>query len=192
MAALPAWAGSWAYDNGPINGNVDGWTINFGFTVSDSYVAAGTSVNGFEFGAHEFPEDTLSSLGWILSTGPCSGSGCGTIVGSGTATGSNLTDQFLFVNEFGFDVDLITVSNLNVTQINGQGYWLTLENAATPSGDPAYWDENSGVGCQSQGCPRVHLRIRWAAFLPKRSPSVAAQVELLRSPAASCSSARAW
>ena len=153
MAALPAWAGSWSYDNGPINGNIDAWYINFGFTVSDSYVAGGTSANGFEFGALEDPGDRVSSLGWILSTGPCSGSGCGTIVGSGTATGSNLTDQFLHVNEFGFDIDLVTVSNLNVPQINGQGYWLTLENAATSFGDPVGWDENSGVGCQSQGCP---------------------------------------
>ncbi len=25
------------YENGPINGNTDAWTINFGFVVSDSF-----------------------------------------------------------------------------------------------------------------------------------------------------------
>ena len=155
LASVPAWAGSWTYENGPINGNVDAWTINFGFTVSDSYLAAGTSVNGFEFGVRVVPGNVVNGVDWILSTGPCSdpGSGCGTIVGFGTAT-SNLTDQFLFINNFGYEIDLITVSNLNVPEIGGQGYYLTLANATTvQSLEPVYWDENSGVGCHSAGCP---------------------------------------
>lgn len=155
LAALPAWGGSWSYENGPINGNIDGWTINFGFTVSNSYFAGGTSVDGFEFAARELPGDRVTAVDWILSTGPCSdpSGGCGTIVGAGTASGSNLTDQLLFINQFGYDIDLVTVSNLNVPEINGSEYWLTLANATVPSGDPVYWDENSGVGCQSHGCP---------------------------------------
>ncbi len=155
LITVPAWAGSWTYENGSINGNVDAWTINFGFTVSDSYVAAGSAVNGFEFGAREIPGDRVTGVDWILSTGPCSdsGSGCGTIVGLGTASGSNLTDTFLFVNEFGYYIDLITVSGLNIPEIDGRGYWLTLANATVSDGDPVYWDENSGVGCHSAGCP---------------------------------------
>jgi len=154
LATVPAWAGSWSYDNGPINGNVDAWTINFGFTVSDSYVAGGSSVSGFSFGAREIPGDHVTGVDWILSTGPCSdpGSGCGTIVGFGTAS-SNLTDTFLHDNIFGYAIDLITVSNLDVPEISGTQYWLTLANAVVPSTDPVYWDENSGVGCQSPGCP---------------------------------------
>src|SRR5271169_5529889 len=89
LAAVPASA-QWSYDNGPIKGLVGAWDINFGFTVSDSYVAGGTSVNGFEFGVHEFPFDMMTSVDWTLSTGPCSDpqGGCGTILGSGTASGS--------------------------------------------------------------------------------------------------------
>ena len=99
----------------------------------------------------------MTSVDWMLSTGPCSdfGSGCGTVVGFGTASGSNLTDQFLYTNGFGFDIDLITVSNLNVPEINGTGYWLTLANATVTNGDPVYWDENSGGGCHSPGCPSI-------------------------------------
>jgi hypothetical protein len=157
LASVPAWAGRWTYENGPINGNVDAWTINFGFTVSDSYLAVGTSVNGFEFGVRVIPGTVVNGVDWILSTGPCSdpGSGCGTIVGFGTAT-SNLTDQFLFINNFGYQIDLITVSNLNVPEIGGQGYYLTLANATTVQPlEPVYWDENSGVGCHSPGCPSI-------------------------------------
>jgi len=154
VLAAPALA-QWSYENGPINGNVDAWTINFGYTVSDSYVAGGTSVNGFAFGARELPGDTMTGVDWILSTGPCSNpqGGCGTILGSGTASGNNLTDKFLSYNQFGYQIDLITVSNLNVPENSGTEYWLTLANAVLPSGDPVFWDENSGKGCHSNGCP---------------------------------------
>jgi hypothetical protein len=32
-------------------------------------------------------------------------------------------------------------------------YFVTLSNAEVPDGDPTYWDQNAGVGCQSPGCP---------------------------------------
>ena len=47
LAAIPAWAN---WDNGPINGATDAWTINFGYIVSDSYVSDGSTVTGFTFG----------------------------------------------------------------------------------------------------------------------------------------------
>ncbi|HUI84843.1 MAG TPA: PEP-CTERM sorting domain-containing protein [Candidatus Binatia bacterium] len=28
-----------------------------------------------------------------------------------------------------------------------------MENAVSAFGDPVYWDENSGIGCHSPGCP---------------------------------------
>lgn len=37
--------------------------------------------------------------------------------------------------------------------LNNGTYWLNLENGVVPSGDPVYWDENSGIGCTSPGCP---------------------------------------
>ena len=40
------------YDDGPINGTVDAWTINYGYIVSDTFVAPhNTTVTGFMFGA---------------------------------------------------------------------------------------------------------------------------------------------
>src|ERR1039457_643933 len=35
------------YENGPVNGTVDAWTINFGYVISDS-ITLGGSVNSFD------------------------------------------------------------------------------------------------------------------------------------------------
>ena len=50
------------------------------------------------------------------------------------------------------DIDEVTASGLNVG-LNAGTYWLNIQNAVVPSGDPVYWDENSGQGCHSLGCP---------------------------------------
>ena len=50
------------YDNGAINGTTDGWTINFGFVVSDTFtLSTASTVTGLNFGAWVFPGDTLTS-----------------------------------------------------------------------------------------------------------------------------------
>ena len=149
LVAMPAWAQKWSYDNGPINGTTDAWTINFGYVVSDTFVAGGTNVTGFTFGVWEFPGDVMSSVQWSIT----SAENGGTVYGSGTASGSSLTDTFVSSNQYGYDIDKIAVSGLNVPEVSGTKYWLNLFNAAVPSGDPVYWDENSGKGCGGTGCP---------------------------------------
>jgi hypothetical protein len=146
LVAIPAWAD---YENGPINGTTDAWTINFGYIVSDTFVADAAAVTGFSFGVWEFPGDTLSSVEWSITSGENSG----TVFGSGTASGGNLADKFISTNQYGYNIDTITVTGLNVATTSGTTYWLNLQNAAVPSGDPVYWDENSGAGCKSSGCP---------------------------------------
>jgi len=123
------------YDNGPINGNVEAWTINFGYVISDSFTLLNNStVGGFNLGAWEFPGDILTSVDWAI-TSQADG---GTLYGSGTASGSNLTDQFIFTNQYGYDIDKITVTGLSVNLTSGTTYWLNLQNAMVPSGDPVY------------------------------------------------------
>ncbi len=149
LAAVPALAQS--YDNGPINGTTDAWTINFGYIVSDTFNLVGPTptITGFMFGVWEFPGDVLSSVDWSVTTGENGG----TTIGSGTASGKGLSDTFISTNQYGYDIDKITVSGLNV-ETGGPGtFWLNLQNAVVPSGDPVYWDENSGVGCGGSGCP---------------------------------------
>ena len=154
LQAIPA-AGQVLYDNGPINGNIDGWTINFGYIVSDNFtIAHNSTMTGFAFGTRQFPGDDLISVDWSVTSGENSG----TVYGSGTASGSQLTDKYVSTNEFGYYVNLITVTGLNVNLSGGTTYWLTLQNAKVPSGDPVFWDENDGVGCggdngKGGGCP---------------------------------------
>ncbi len=145
LAAIPAMA---QYDNGPINGTTDAWTINFGYIVSDTFTA-GSSFSGFQFGVWEFPGDTLSSVDWSVTSGENSG----TTFGSGTASGANLSDKFISTNQFGYDIDVISVTGSVNGLTSGGTYWLNLQNAAVPSGDPVFWDENSGAGCKGGGCP---------------------------------------
>jgi len=156
LAAIPAWA-QVLYDNGPINGTTDAWTINFGFLIADSFALLNNStVGGFNIGTWEFVGDRLISLDWAIESEPNGG----TLYGSGTARGSNLTDRFISVNQYGYDIDEITVTGLNVSLKSGTQYWLTLQNAVVPSGNPVYWDENSGAGCGGDdghggGCPSM-------------------------------------
>jgi len=160
LSPLPILAQYDMYDNGPINGTTDAWTINFGYVVSDSFmVSAGCcGVNGFMFGVWEEPGDILSSVQWSITSAPLgvvppNARSSYAVYGAGTASGSNLTDKFISSNQYGYDIDLITVTGLNVPATPGTKYWLSLFNAAVPSGDPVYWDENSGKGCGGAGCP---------------------------------------
>jgi len=147
LSVVPASA-STLYSNGPVKGNVDGWAINFGFTVSDSFLLTSHStVQGFDFAAWTLAGDEPRSVDWSLT----SSANGGTVYESGTA---NLTTQYLFTNGYGFNVDEESVSGLNLPLTAG-GYWLKLQNAVTQQGDPLYWDENSGSGCSSPGCPSL-------------------------------------
>ncbi len=138
------------YENGPVNGTTDAWTINFGYIVSDSFVPSnGGQVSGFDFGVWELPGDKLSSLQWSITSAPNGG----TVYGSGTVSGSSLTDKFISTNQWGYDIDEISATGLSVSVTSGSTYWFNVFNAAVPSGDPVYWDENSGKGCNSPGCP---------------------------------------
>ena len=73
--ATPAAAQNEIYDNGPINGNVDAWNINFGFAVSDSFVASdgNQTVSGMAFGAYLFFGDVLQSVDVSITSQPFGG-----------------------------------------------------------------------------------------------------------------------
>src|SRR5271165_568569 len=145
----PDCGGGPAYDNGPINGTTDAWTINFGYIVSDTFVLSGTPVTSFDLGVWEFQGDSVTSLDWSITSSPNGG----TVYGSGTVSGSSLTDTFISTNQYGYNIHKISATGLNVNVTSGSTYWVNFFNASVPSGDPVFWDENSGAGCQSPGCP---------------------------------------
>jgi PEP-CTERM motif-containing protein len=147
LASVPALADV-LYENGPINGETDAWTINFGFALANTFtISTGDStVNGVSFGAWLFPGDVLESAEVTLSTESLGG---GTIFFDGVV---NFTASGCFLNNYSFEVCTET-GNFTPTVIGNGTYWLTLQNAIVNNGDPIYWDENSGVGCHSPGCP---------------------------------------
>jgi len=144
LAIVPALAD---VNNGNINGTTDAWTFNFGYVVSDTFVpGATTNIIGFQIGLWEFPGDTVTSLDWSISSAEFGG----TVYGSGTASGGSVTDTFISSNQFGYNIDKVSVTGLSVPVTGGVTYWLNLANASVASGDPVYWDENSGPASASE------------------------------------------
>jgi hypothetical protein len=143
LAVVPAVAQTDLYDNGPINGTTDAWTINSGFAVSDTFNLSGASnVSGLSFGAWILPGDVLESAEVSITSGEFGG----TTFFDGSV---NLTASGCSTNQFGYNV--CTVSGSFANQSLGAGtYWLNLSNAVVSTGDPVYWDENSGPSSASQ------------------------------------------
>jgi hypothetical protein len=151
LAAVPAMAQyncpANCYDNGPVNGQVDAWTINNGFAVSDSFhLANETEIQNISFWAWVEPGDTATSVEVAIGTTPFNNDLL-------DETGVTLTQSDCFTNNFGFDICHESGNLTSFVQPGAGNYWLTLENAATSEVGPLYWDENSGVGCTSPGCP---------------------------------------
>ena len=91
-------------------------------------------------GVWEFPGDTMQTVDWTITA---------TENGTGVGGTANVTDTFISTNQYGYNIDLVTF-NLDWASLPAGTYWLNLYNATVPSGDPVYWDENSGVGCKSR------------------------------------------
>ena len=132
------------YDNGPINGNTDAWTINFGYITSDSFnvMYNSTVITGLSFGAWLFSGDTLTSVEVSITSGENSGT-------SYFDQTVNFTQGNCTINEYGYNVCAETGS-FNGPTLNAGTYWVNLQTASVPSGDPVYWDENSGSSLASQ------------------------------------------
>ena len=150
IAAAPAMADQILYDNGPINGTTNAWTINSGFAVSDSFTLNDFFtyywfVNDLYFGVWLVQGDTVTSVQMDIGTSPF-----GTNVLSVVRNPTGSTD--LGINQYGYDIQQIELPLFGEEMLPGT-YWLTLSNAVAPSGNPIYWDSNSGIGCQSYGCP---------------------------------------
>jgi hypothetical protein len=140
-------SGQTIYDNGPIFGEADAWTINEGFAVSDTFtVSQGTSqINGVVFGAWVFPGDVVESVEISITSQEFGGT-------TYFDQQVSFTQSDCMTNHYGFNLCDETGSFNGPTLGNGT-YWLNLSNAVANTGDPVYWDENSGMGCTSPGCP---------------------------------------
>lgn len=138
VGVAPASASTVLYDNGPVNGTVDAWNINFGYAVSDSFdLSSAAAITGADFYLWASPGDSLTTVDWAVSSDPLVG---GTTYDSGTASS---IASFLFTNDYGFSLiaETIAIPSLNL----GVGsYWFTLQNAVVVSGGSIFWDQNDG------------------------------------------------
>ena len=129
------------YDNGPVNGELNGFDIDIaaGYSVTDSFSLTSTAnVTGVDLAVWVLTGDSPLSVDWAITTSPFAGviaSGSGATL-SGADLGTNETDQFdVFSESFSLDVPNLAAGN----------YYLQLSNAdVSTSGDPVYWDENDG------------------------------------------------
>lgn len=137
ITVIPAMAQIDLYDNGPSNGNIDAWTINFGFFVSDLItLTQPATVTGLQFTAWLFPGDVLETADFSLTEDE----GGGRTFFTGTV---DFIQSGCLSNGFGFNVCTETGSIAGL-DLNAGGYWLNLQNAVVASGNPVYWDENDG------------------------------------------------
>src|SRR5208337_3711318 len=146
LAAVPAFAQG--YNNGPINGTTDAWTINNGFVVSDTFTVPsdGGPPGDLSFGAWVFPGDVLQTVEVTITSSEFGGTVYSDQVLSFTQSGCS-------GNQYGYNVCTETSSNFTGPNLAAGTYWMNLQNAVVNTGDPIYWDENSGIGCNSPGCP---------------------------------------
>jgi len=142
LAAVPT-AAQTVYNNGPINGNVDAWLIYEDFIVSDTFnvVNNNTAITGASFGLWLFPGDTLTSAELSITSSENGGT-------SYFDQTLSFTQGMCHGNERGFNVCQENTSFSGPT-LNAGTYWLNLDNASVPNGDPVYWDENSGPSSAS-------------------------------------------
>lgn len=137
------------YENGPINGEVDAWTINEGFALGDTFFISNPSstVTGLAFGVWLIPGDVLQSAEVTITS---------EVLGGTTYFDQDIsfTASGCFMNTFNYQVCTETGMFSGPT-LNSGTYWVNLQNAITADGNPAYWDQNEGIGCNSPGCPSI-------------------------------------
>jgi hypothetical protein len=155
----PAVAATTLYDNGPIGNPIEGWNINLGLSVSDSFtLSQGSTINGFTAGLDVYPGDLPSSVNYGISATPF-----GTDLGSGTVTLTNV-----YCSGCGPGGAYYSTASINPVNLPAGRYYLTLKNGTTQLNNPLYWIENDGVGCTGDngrggGCPSTAYEDQWSA-----------------------------
>ncbi len=151
LAASPLAAQNNVYDNGPSDGQTWGWALNFGFATSNSFYyynanncgwgGAPCSVNGVSFAAWLVPGDVMLSAEVSITSSEFGG----TTFFDQTV---NFTQSGCYDNGLDFSICTETGRFPDLYLSTGT-YWLNLQNALVNSGDPVWWDQNSGPSLAS-------------------------------------------
>jgi len=125
-------------------GPTTGWNISSGSVVSDSFhLDFQTGIGGLSFADWVLPGDIAQSVEISIT--------------SSEFGGTTYFDQTLDVtqfgcvlNQYGYNVCTLTGFFFFSPTFNAGTYWLNLQNATGTTGDPIYWDENSGPSLASE------------------------------------------
>ena len=154
LLAVPASAAPALYDNTTTLDNYmdDGFTINFGYSVTDSFVLSGpATVTGVNFVVWEYPGSNMTSVDWFITSTHFGGA----TYASGTAA---TTQSFIETNGYGYTIDSVSFSIPSVS-LGAGTYWLQLANAVEPGGNPIYWDQSDGPSDAWQNSDLGHLSL---------------------------------
>ena len=143
LVALPVVAQQTIYSNGPTNGNTSFWEIDGGFVVSDSFTTNGQKIGSLNFASWTFPGDVLQSAAVTITSAEAGG----TVFYNQVV---NFTQSGCSGNQYGYNVCTETASFGSGINLAAGNYWLNLQNATVNTGDPIYWDENSGPSSASE------------------------------------------
>lgn len=136
IGVVPACADVTLYDNGPVNGSIGAYTINYGYVVTDSFtLSAPATITGVSFDVWVTPGDTVNSVDWSITSTPLDPAAV--LVTAATARTYDFTDAY------GYEIDTESFSISGVSLGSGS-YWLELQNAVSAGGNPVYWDQNNG------------------------------------------------
>jgi hypothetical protein len=96
LAVAPVMADT-LYSNGPYNGTTDAWTINFGFSVSNSFtVVPNSTITGLDFVYWDASgTDVLTTVDMAIGS---------TSFGGTAQTLSGVTNTFLSTNQYGYSL----------------------------------------------------------------------------------------
>jgi hypothetical protein len=136
------------YNNGPLNGTVDGLDIAGGAAIADSFTLSAASVlYGVNFGVWTFPGDTLTSVEWAIhayTPDPSTTDIFSGFLASGVASVTIGPSAMRTVDSIAYDMSMDTIS-LGGLSLPAGSYYLILQNATVASGDAVYWDESDGL-----------------------------------------------
>ena len=133
FAAVDSLKADIVYDNGPINGTLEAWSISGIFSVSSSFMApVSATLTSATIGL--WADATPASLSWSIGT-----TAFGVEISSGTAALSSSTST---ENAFGF---LVFESSFDIAGVVDAGtYYLTLSSGSDSNQELLFWDINNG------------------------------------------------
>jgi hypothetical protein len=138
------------YENGSVSGDYASWRFDHQGWVSDTFTVSGGN-------------STIDGLSiWVLIFMTDHNPGAEVVISSQVNGGGNVyfdrqvqfsTESNCYANYWGYNECQETANWTNGPTLPDGTYWITLKNGTIPSGADFGWDQNSGFGCQSAGCP---------------------------------------